>query len=468
MNKIYEQNYSKFIEPIYGKRREVNYDKKLEKDVDFHSFTIKDRINMEHIDSYTIDPDGCEDADDAFSIYENANKIYLAIHIADPTEYIPIKSNIWKDIMKRITTKYPSNREPIHMMPKKILELSSLQENSYGSIKNSITILTEISNKTYLPLNNVKLLFTTINVKNSNKYSYKTASINKNKIYDFEIGLKISEALKKKRAKLTTGFKLNELSISYPIYEDNIVYLYQDTNDEKLIKQMIAEFAIFANSFIGAYLKINLNEGIFRTCNANKWLDNIYPDISGEELLKGIIQNGIKADYMANISPHDLVGMPEYCHFTSPIRRLSDCVCHYLLKYIFLKNNGAKKPFTSEELDEISNKCYITTRNDKKNQYLDIKFRLIQVMNNMIIKRKKINISYYISGYTGLFLNIIINKINNFKIHMSYSIMIKNYQNIINPNEIFYLEITKINCFTKYDQGCIPELEKNILSQTIH
>ena len=34
------------------------------------------------------------------------------------------------------------------------------------------------------------------------------------------------------------------------------------------MKQMIAEFAIFANSFVGEYLKINLNTGIFRTCNA--------------------------------------------------------------------------------------------------------------------------------------------------------------------------------------------------------
>ena len=180
MSKIYEQNYSKFIEPVYGKRRQEKYDKILEKDINFHSFTIKNRINMEHINAYTIDPDGCEDADDAFSVYENADKIYLAIHIADPTEYIPIKSDIWKDILKRITTKYPSNREPIHMMPKKILELSSLQENSYGSTKNSITILTEICKKSYLPSNNIKLLFTTINVKNTNKYSYKNASINKN------------------------------------------------------------------------------------------------------------------------------------------------------------------------------------------------------------------------------------------------------------------------------------------------
>ena len=31
------------------------------------------------------------------------------------------------------------------------------------------------------------------------------------------------------------------------------IYLYEDTNEEKLMKQMIAEFAIFANSFVGEY-----------------------------------------------------------------------------------------------------------------------------------------------------------------------------------------------------------------------
>ncbi len=79
---------------------------------------------------------------------------------------------------------------------------------------------------------------------------------------------------------------------------------------------MIAEFAIFANSFVGEYLKIHLNTGIFRTCVAKEWLDSIQTSISSEEMLQEIITNGIKADYISNIQSHDLVGIPEYCHFT--------------------------------------------------------------------------------------------------------------------------------------------------------
>ena len=171
---------------------------------------------------------------------------------------------------------------------------------------------------------------------------------------EFIIGLKISETLKKKRSFKTKGIKLNELTIAYPIYEEGEVYLYEDTSEEKLMKQMIAEFAIFANSFVGEYLKINLNTGIFRTCNASEWLQTVYNNISGEELLKEIITNGIRADYMSNIESHDLVGMPEYCHFTSPIRRLSDCVCHYLLKFIYFNTNNYKIPFTEIELEKIA------------------------------------------------------------------------------------------------------------------
>jgi exoribonuclease R len=48
--------------------------------------------------TYSIDPAGCEDADDAFSIYEENEKMFLAIHIADPTEYINVQSSLSPEI----------------------------------------------------------------------------------------------------------------------------------------------------------------------------------------------------------------------------------------------------------------------------------------------------------------------------------------------------------------------------------
>jgi exoribonuclease R len=469
-NKLYENNYTNIVEPKYGNKRDLNADEILANNIsDIHLYSINnnERVNMTLHDTYSIDPIGCKDADDAFSVYTENNKLYFAIHIADPTEYIDLHSDLWNDIVNRTTTKYPSNRAPIHMMPNQVLELSSLQGTCEGNIKNAITVLTEVDSTTYEPINEIKLLFTNIFVKKDNAFSYNDAAAVCDDMNAFKIGLKISETLKTKRSLKTKGTKLNEVSIAYPIYEDNNVYLYEDTQNERLVKQMIAEFAIFANSFVGEYLKINLNTGIFRTCIANEWLQTVYNEISGEELLQEIITNGIRADYMSNVESHDLVGMPEYCHFTSPIRRLSDCICHYLLKYIYFKHTRAHQnyniPFSEVELEQLATKCLKMTRIEKKNQYLDIKFRLLQVMNNMISRNTKLNIEYYITGYSGLFLNMIICKINDFHVHMSYTLRVRDYSKDINPKEKYFLSITNVNCFTIYDENTIPELDRHIL-----
>ena len=466
-NEDYETKYSSIVEPKYGVQRNTSHDEMLTSNISIsHNYSIlkSERVDMTQYKTYSIDPIGCKDADDAFSIYYEDNKLFFAIHIADPTEYIDLKSDLWKDIIQKTTTKYPSNRPPIHMMPQKVLELSSLQGTEEGNIKNAITIFSEINATTYEPINEIKLLFSQIFVKKQNAYSYNNAALNCDVIEAFNIGLKISEVLKVRRSKKTKGVRLNELSTSYPIYTEDSVYLYEDTLEERLMKQMIAEFAIFANSFVGEYLKINLNTGIFRTCNANEWLQTVYNEISGHELLQEIITNGIRADYMANIESHDLVGMPEYCHFTSPIRRLSDCVCHYLLKYIYFKDKYDSIPFSENELDHLATKCMNATRSEKKTQYLDIKFRLLQVMHNMVHENESINIQYYITGYSGLFLNIIICNINSFHVHMSYTLRVRNYNKEINPKEKHTINITQVNCFINFDEKTLPQLDAHVLN----
>jgi len=459
---MFEENYTKIIEPIYGAKRDQNEDEILTANVHlFHKYQIKERPNFFNKNTYSIDPEGCLDADDAFSIYEEDEKLYLAIHIADPTEYIDIQSDLWEDIKKRTTTKYLSNRKPIHMMPDKVLEFSSLMVNSKGDLKKAITVLTEIDKERYTPINNIQLLFTKLKVKRENAFTYKEAS--NSKLKEIKIGLIIAEKLKEIRARKTKGIKLNDLSMAYPKYIGDDIYLYVDSEGEKKVKQMIAEFAIFANSFVGEYLKINLNMGIFRTCQANEWLKNLYSDISPEDMIKEIITNGIQADYLSNVESHDLVGMPEYCHFTSPIRRLADCICHYLLKYIHLKGK-VECPFDEMELMLLADQCLRATKRDKKNQYLDIKFRLLQIMYKLVERKSSILIEYYITSYKGLFLNLIISKIDEYNVHMSYTLRVPDYKKEINPKIRNSLIITKINCFTKYDQGTIPELEEELLN----
>ena len=91
-NKNYEINYTHYIENLYRPKENVDLNFLFENNKLPHNYSIPNRIDLTHLDVFSIDPEGCEDADDAFSIYKEKEVLYLAIHIADPTEYISLKS----------------------------------------------------------------------------------------------------------------------------------------------------------------------------------------------------------------------------------------------------------------------------------------------------------------------------------------------------------------------------------------
>ena len=199
-NEKYEEIYDKQISPLYGLMRNVEEDEILINGNCLpHTYSIvEQRVDMTDIECYSVDPPGCEDADDAFSVYEENGKLYLAIHIADPTEYININTDLWKSIENKIVTRYPSNRKPFHMMPSEIMEMSSLMVNKYGNIKNAVSVITEIHKDTYMPIGSVKLLYTIIKLKKENALEYSEACEHSEDIFAIKTSLKISEALVKK------------------------------------------------------------------------------------------------------------------------------------------------------------------------------------------------------------------------------------------------------------------------------
>ena len=281
-----------------------------------------------------------------------------------------------------------------------------------------------------------------------------------------ELIMSINEALQKRRSKLTVGTKLNELKNSIVIFEEDNCFLQIDNADVKSLKQMIAEFAILTNSYIGEFFKIFLEgNSIFRTCNTNDWIYTIDYNISGNELINKIIENGITANYQSNVDSHDLVGSTEYSHFTSPIRRVSDCICHYLIKYVYLKaNNAIEKPFSEIFLSEISEECASQFKKFKKIQYNDIKFRLVQAISDILRKNEKVKLTYRIISYSGLFVNILISKINEHYVHFSYTLRAKATQFIYYSKEIREIYISEVNITQKYDENTFPELDKVIFS----
>ena len=68
-NKVYEDNYTNIVELKYGLKRDAIKDEILTAAISTpHAYSIHDneRINMTLYDTYSIDPIGCKDADDAF------------------------------------------------------------------------------------------------------------------------------------------------------------------------------------------------------------------------------------------------------------------------------------------------------------------------------------------------------------------------------------------------------------------
>ena len=87
------------------------------------------------------------------------------------------------------------------------------------------------------------------------------------------------------------------------------------------------------------------------------------------------------------------------------------------IKYLYLKNFNPdlKIPFDLNKLEGLSE---MLMKVKQKIQYKDNKFRLIHTMNNML-SYNNLTLSYYITSFKAP-LNIIINKINEHNIYLSY------------------------------------------------
>jgi exoribonuclease R len=413
------------------------------------------RIDLTHLVIYSIDPPDCTDADDAFSIYTDSNNlIHLYIHIADPTSYFTPQSYLFKHILNSGQTSYlilpPYITEPNHLFPKSILEKSTLTHGVRNTISVHTILEPILTENNLFEIKSSNIEFSIINAENHNRFTYEEASMEMFKDGTLLLGVEIARFFWLNRKKITNSDFIFSNSlydfITIPYIKKDSIIMKPDNKFIKCMKSMIAEFAIHANNIFAKSLSSNADNIFFRSISTDK-----------TDLFE-VIKNGDSAKYTNLNLPHYLLNMEHYTHATSPLRRSSDCIVHFLLKAQYL---NIENPFTVEQLKEMAE--HLTQRNKyfKNIQFKEIKLRTFQwIAEKFESSLDSIKLNVRIINYNKPYLNLLITKIDNMNVNISYTLRRNNININIDIDKDYNINISKINLYNKFDENVLPELDK--------
>ncbi len=401
------------------------------------------RIDLRHLVTYVIDPPMCTDADDAFAFEDLCT---LWIFVADPTDSFSYNSDLCRKVLEQCITTYYIDKPPDHLFPYDIVQKHSL----HVGVKNAIGVRIKFEPQSYCILEKSIHLVT---IEAKKVMNYEDAELDNVLIN----GIKISRILFERRKSI--GKILSDWELAYPRWNDNVNKweLRLDTSKTRMLKKMIAEFAILANQVAAGEIHAhNPHIQLFRSCDGIQSDDN--KPISPESLINEIVSKGIGAQYELDDNKHLLIDDKIYTHFTSPLRRACDCMVHFLLK---AKLNNTILPFTQEELQKHVIQFNTVQKKDKKRQFNENKHFTILAMKSM---PKPINVGLKINNITGYFVNMIMTKIEDFPVQMSITLKDTLKQGTLRMRECDVVNIpltviVKHNpTLPKFDSEIFPEL----------
>ncbi len=329
---------------------------------------IERRLDIRHLNIFTIDGEDAKDLDDAISIeiLENGN-YNLGVHIADVTHYVKEKSKLDKEALKRATSVYLVDTV-IPMLPKVLSNgMCSLNPNED---KLTLSVFMEIDKNGKVVKYDIKE--TIINSKARMTYTEVSDILEKgdedlkkkyeNILDDFYNAQDLAKILSKRRTQRgSIDFDFPEAKII--LNEDGTVNDIKHY-ERRISNRIIEEFMLVTNETVAEHyfwLNIPFVYRIHEVPSKEKMeelskfvstfgytikgdLDDVHPkalqkiveDIKGkkeEDAISTIMLRSLRqARYSPECSGHFGLAAKYYSHFTSPIRRYPDLQIHRIIK----------------------------------------------------------------------------------------------------------------------------------------
>ena len=320
----------------------------------------------------TIDGEGAKDLDDAVSLRKlPGGKWRLGVHIADVSEYVREKTALDRVVMARGTSVYFTDKVVPMLPPALSNGACSLNAGEDKYTLSAIIDLDSDGNIVALSLEpsiirtRVRGVYSEVNKILSGEADKALLAKYREVAPTLEKMLELYEILlKKSRGRGYLDFDAPEAEIVLAP-DGSVVDIVK--RDRGVSERMIEQFMLCANEAVATYLYNNKIPCVYRiherpmpdklseflTYAHNLGLDTRVvnhdePEAKEFSILLGMAEEkGIlpqvsysmlrsmaKAKYSEIKSSHFGLGIENYCHFTSPIRRLSDLATHRIIKKV--------------------------------------------------------------------------------------------------------------------------------------
>lgn len=375
-----EANYEAILTE-YGIETEFSDEELKEADeASLSSISEEGRTRFTRDAVFTIDGEGAKDLDDAVSVRRlSSGGWQLGVHIADVSYYVKERTHLDRAVMRRGTSVYFTDKVVPMLPPALSNGVCSLNA---GEDKYAISAIINITKNGEIA--SIKIFPSIIQSKLRGVYS------EVNRIFE---GNADREVLEKYSAVTPSLLKMHELYHVLKSKSERRGYIELDTAEAEILlsdfgepidivkrrrgdaEKMIEQFMLCANEAVATFLtergipcvyrihepppKEKLDDFVifmqnlgFKTQKISK--ENPEP-YAFRELICEAEERGIsapvsyfmlrsmsKAKYCEQMGSHFGLGISTYCHFTSPIRRLSDLATHRIIRRVLFEEKRAE------------------------------------------------------------------------------------------------------------------------------